>query len=78
MLSSFQFLIPLCGGLQMARFVHHICMWLVIGFAAHHIWSAFLVGTVERSSLIDSIFSGYKVLHPDVARRARKHIEEDK
>jgi Ni/Fe-hydrogenase 1 B-type cytochrome subunit len=78
MLSSFQFLIPLCGGLQMARFVHHVCMWLVIGFAAHHVWSAFLVGTVERSSLIDSIFSGYKVLTPDVARRARRHIEEDK
>ena len=52
MLSSLQFLIPLCGGLQMAHFVHHICMWLILGFAAHHVWSAFLVGTVERSSLI--------------------------
>ncbi|MBW2697237.1 MAG: Ni/Fe-hydrogenase, b-type cytochrome subunit [Deltaproteobacteria bacterium] len=77
MLSGFQFLIPLCGGLQMARFIHHVGMWLLLGFAAHHFWSAFLVGTVERSSLLDSIFSGYKVLTPDVARRARKHIEED-
>jgi Ni/Fe-hydrogenase 1 B-type cytochrome subunit len=78
MLSSFQFLIPLSGGLQMAHFIHHIGMWLLIGFAAHHIWSAFLVGTVERSSLIDSIFSGYKVLTPDIARRAQKHIDEGK
>jgi Ni/Fe-hydrogenase 1 B-type cytochrome subunit len=61
----------------MARFIHHVGMWLLLGFAAHHFWSAFLVGTVERSSLLDSIFSGYKVLTPDVARRARKHIEED-
>lgn len=78
LLSGFQFLIPWCGGLQMARFVHHVGMWLILGFAAHHVWSAFLVGIVEKSSLIDSIFSGYKVLTPDVARRARKHIEEDR
>lgn len=75
---SFDFLIPLFGGLQMARFIHHICMWLIIGFAAHHVWSAYLVGSVEGSSLIDSIFSGYKVLTPDIAKRAEKHIEEDK
>jgi Ni/Fe-hydrogenase 1 B-type cytochrome subunit len=74
----FDFLIPLFGGLQMARFLHHVGMWLIIGFAAHHVWSAFLVGTVERSALIDSIFSGYKVLHPDIAERAQKHIEEDR
>ena len=77
-LSGFDFLVPLFGGLQMARFIHHIVMWLLLGFAAHHVWSAFLIGTVERSSLIDSIFSGYKVFPPDIAKRARKHIEEDK
>ena len=78
MLSWFQFLIPVCGGLQMARFLHHIGMWLIIGFAAHHVWSAFLIGTVERSSLIDSIFSGYKVVSPESARRALKRIEDDR
>jgi len=77
MLASLQFLIPLCGGLQMARFIHHVSMWLILGFAAHHVWSAFLIGNVERSSLIDSIFSGYKVLAPEIARRAQKHIEDD-
>lgn len=78
MLSSLQFLIPLCGGLQMARFLHHVAMWLILGFAAHHVWSAFLVGTVEKSALIDSIFSGYKVVSRDAARRARQRIEEDR
>lgn len=77
MLKSFEFLVPVFGGLQMARLFHHIGMWLLLGFAAHHIWSAFLVNAIEKSSLMDSIFSGYKVLTPDVAKRARKHIEED-
>jgi Ni/Fe-hydrogenase 1 B-type cytochrome subunit len=75
-LEPFQRLIPWLGGLQMARFIHHVCMWLILGFAAHHVWSAFLIGTVERNSLMDSIFSGYKVLPPEVAERARQHIEE--
>ena len=74
MLSGFAFLIPLCGGLQLAHFIHHVCMWLILGFAMHHVWSAYLVGSVERSALIDSIFSGYKVFSPDVARRARKQL----
>lgn len=78
LLAGFQFLIPLCGGLQLARFFHHIAMWLVIGFTAHHVWSAFLIGSVEKSSLIDSIFSGYKVVGPDEARRARERIAEDR
>jgi len=78
LLESFQFLIPWFGGLQLAHFLHHIGMWLIIGFAAHHVWSAYLVGSIEKSSLIDSIFSGYKVLAPRIAWRARHHIEEDK
>jgi Ni/Fe-hydrogenase 1 B-type cytochrome subunit len=76
MLASFQALIPLFGGLQLARFLHHVSMWLVLGFAAHHVWSAFLVGHIERSGLLASIFDGYKVLGPEIAERARKHIEE--
>jgi Ni/Fe-hydrogenase 1 B-type cytochrome subunit len=76
-LQGFQFLIPLFGGLQLARLIHHVGMWLLLGFVAHHIWSAFLVGWVEKSALLDSIFTGYKVLRPDVAERAAKHIEED-
>jgi len=78
MMSGLDFLVPLFGGLQMARFLHHVAMWLILGFAAHHVWAAFLIGTVEGSSLIDSIFTGYKVLSPDVAKRAEKHIEEDR
>jgi len=75
-LRSFQFLIPWCGGLQVARFVHHVGMWLILGFAAHHVWSAFLIGTVEKTALMDSIFSGYKVVPPEIAASVRNHLRD--
>jgi Ni/Fe-hydrogenase 1 B-type cytochrome subunit len=37
-------------------------MWFILGFFAHHIWSAILVSRVEGMGLIDSMFSGYKFL----------------
>ncbi|MGB5810978.1 MAG: Ni/Fe-hydrogenase, b-type cytochrome subunit, partial [Polyangiales bacterium] len=37
------FLGPIFGGPQTARWIHHIAMWLILGFFAHHIWSAILV-----------------------------------
>jgi len=57
-----QFLLPIFGGAQMARWIHHIAMWFLLGFVAHHIWSAMLVSRVEGMGLIDSLFSGYKFL----------------
>lgn len=58
----FEWLLPLLGGAQTARWIHHIAMWFLIGFVAHHIWSAILVSRVEGMGLIDSLFSGYKFL----------------
>ena len=59
-LSSFAFLAPLLGGLQTARWLHHIIMWLLLGFAAHHIYSAILMSQVEANATVESIVSGYK------------------
>lgn len=56
------FLIPVFGGAQTARWIHHVTMWLILGFFAHHIWSAILVSRFEGYGLIDSMFSGYKFL----------------
>ena len=58
----FEWLVPLLGGPQMARWIHHIAMWFLIGFVALHIWSAILVSRVEGMGLIDSMFSGYTFL----------------
>ena len=61
-MQMWEFLVPIFGGLQMARWIHHIAMWFILGFVAHHIWSAMLVSRVEGMGLIDSLFSGYKFL----------------
>jgi Ni/Fe-hydrogenase 1 B-type cytochrome subunit len=69
-MASFDVLIPLFGGLQGARLVHHVGMWLILGFVAHHVWSAILVSFVERNGLIDSIFSGFKHVPASLVRNA--------
>jgi len=56
----FRFLIPIFGGLQVVRLIHHIGMWLLLIFVIHHVYSAVLFSISERSGIIDSIFSGYK------------------
>jgi Ni/Fe-hydrogenase 1 B-type cytochrome subunit len=35
-------------------------MWLLLGFAVHHVYSAVLMSTVEANATMESIFSGYK------------------
>jgi Ni/Fe-hydrogenase 1 B-type cytochrome subunit len=51
---------PLFGGLQIARWIHHAVMWLLLGFAVHHVYSSVLMSTVEANATVESIFSGYK------------------
>jgi len=59
-LKPFTFLIPLVGGLQTARWIHHVVMWLLIGFAVHHVYSAWLMSHVEGNGTMESIVSGFK------------------
>ena len=35
-------------------------MWLLLGFAVHHVYSSVLMSTIEANATIESIFSGYK------------------
>ena len=56
----FDFLVPLFDGLQMARLIHHIGMWVVLIFVIMHIYFVFLSSIVEHIGTFDSIFSGYK------------------
>ncbi|HEY3380335.1 MAG TPA: Ni/Fe-hydrogenase, b-type cytochrome subunit [Vicinamibacterales bacterium] len=59
-LRLFTFLVPVFGGLAMARWLHHGFMWMLIGFALHHVYSAVLMSQVEANATVESIFSGYK------------------
>jgi Ni/Fe-hydrogenase 1 B-type cytochrome subunit len=56
----FSFLLPLWGGAQTARFVHHVVMWLLLGFAVHHVYSSVLMSQVEARGTVESMASGYK------------------
>jgi Ni/Fe-hydrogenase 1 B-type cytochrome subunit len=59
-LRPFGFLLALFGGAQMARWIHHIVMWLLLGFAVHHVYSATLMSQIEQNATMESIFSGFK------------------
>ena len=45
---------------QGTRLLHHLIMWLLLGFAVHHVYSAILMDAEEKNGLMTSIFTGYK------------------
>ena len=45
---------------QGVRLTHHLTMWLLIAFAIHHVYSAWLMDIKEKGGVISSIFGGYK------------------
>ncbi len=47
---------------QTVRLVHHLIMYLLIAFAIHHVYSAWLVDMEEGNGLMSSIFSGFKFI----------------
>jgi len=59
-MSGFGFLLPLFGGPQTARWLHHVGMWLLWGFIVHHVYSAWMVSIVEKNATVDAIFTGFK------------------
>lgn len=63
-LNAFRFLIPMLGGLQSARWLHHVGMWLLLGFIVNHIYSSVMFSAVERNATLESIFTGYKFVRP--------------
>jgi Ni/Fe-hydrogenase 1 B-type cytochrome subunit len=56
----FAFLQPLLGGLATIRYLHHVVMWLLLGFFAHHVFSSILMSNIEQNGTMESIFSGFK------------------
>jgi Ni/Fe-hydrogenase 1 B-type cytochrome subunit len=60
------------GGLQLARWVHHLVMWLLLGFFVHHLATSILMNRVEGNGLIGSIFSGTKFVTRDELEREQR------
>jgi Ni/Fe-hydrogenase 1 B-type cytochrome subunit len=48
------------GAAQEVRLVHHLVMWLLLGFTVHHVYSSALMDAEERNGLMTSIISGWK------------------
>ncbi len=46
--------------LQIIRQYHHLAMYVVLAFAAVHVYIAWFCDTREKSALMGSIFTGYK------------------
>ncbi|HTW76049.1 MAG TPA: Ni/Fe-hydrogenase, b-type cytochrome subunit [Steroidobacteraceae bacterium] len=59
-LNVFRFLIPIFGGLQIARVIHHIGMWVILIFMVAHVYFVVLYSVVEHLGIFDSILSGFK------------------
>ncbi len=49
-------------GAQTVRLIHHMIMWMLLGFMVHHIYSSILMDAEEKNGLLTSIFSGYKLV----------------
>lgn len=75
-MKMWDFLLPIFGGPQGTRWLHHVVMWLLLGFVVHHIFSALLVARVEKNGTLDSIFSGWKYLAKDRASEYQKSLDE--
>ena len=77
-MKTFEFLIPIYGGLQSARFIHHLVMWVLILFVTLHVYANALTSALEENGEVDSIFAGYKFVHredveKDLADEASEH-----
>jgi len=57
--------LPRLISIQYLREIHFLIMFLLWAFFVHHVYSAVLLSIEERSGLVGSIFSGYKVLPAD-------------
>jgi Ni/Fe-hydrogenase 1 B-type cytochrome subunit len=55
------------GSVPAVRLTHHLIMWLTWGFVVHHVYSAVLVDSAERTGIISSIFTGRKIVPKDLS-----------
>lgn len=73
----FTWLLPILGGAQTARLIHHVVMWLLLGFAVHHVYSAVMMSQIEQNATMESIFTGYKFLpRADLVHSGYKYLDD--
>lgn len=63
--TAFGWVVPLLGGLQVVRFVHHVVTWAFLAFIPIHVYLATRSDIMERAGAISSIISGGKFVQAD-------------
>jgi Ni/Fe-hydrogenase b-type cytochrome subunit len=53
------------GGMPVARFIHHVAVWLFLIFIPIHVYLAIRADNLERTGVISSIFSGGRFVPAD-------------
>jgi Ni/Fe-hydrogenase b-type cytochrome subunit len=67
----FGWVVPIFGGLQVVRFVHHVVTWAFLAFIPIHVYLATRSDIMERAGSISSIITGGKFVP------AGKHYEDE-
>ena len=62
----FQWAVPYLGGIQIVRFIHHVCTWAFLIFLPVHIYLAMRADVMEHGGSISSIISGGRFVRTDV------------
>jgi Ni/Fe-hydrogenase b-type cytochrome subunit len=57
--------VPLLGGIQFVRFLHHIAAWVFLIFLPIHVYLALRADVIERGGTISSIVSGGRFVPED-------------
>ena len=61
----FAWIVPLLGGDEMTRHIHHILMWVFIIFSMIHIYLCFYHDFVERRGVTSSMIGGWKFIEKE-------------
>ena len=61
----FAWIVPLLGGDEMTRHIHHILMWVFIIFSLIHIYLCFYHDYVERRGVTSSMIGGWKFIEKE-------------
>jgi Ni/Fe-hydrogenase 1 B-type cytochrome subunit len=63
--SATNWLVPIVGGLQIVRWIHHVLTWVFLIFVPLHVYLAIRADFLERGGSISSIITGGKFVPSD-------------
>jgi Ni/Fe-hydrogenase b-type cytochrome subunit len=64
--TAFGWMVPILGGWQMVRFIHHVLTWVFVIFIPIHLYLVLRADLLEGTGVVSSIISGGRFVHTDV------------